>query len=85
MANSESLHVTLQICILGTQQLVACAAGKTLKEANFINTSLTFLEQTVNALCRKDAHVPFRQTKLTAVLRDALGGNSKTVSAPNEL
>ncbi|GMH37608.1 hypothetical protein BSKO_05481 [Bryopsis sp. KO-2023] len=57
--------------------------GQTLKEANFINKSLTFLEQTVNSLCRKDAHVPFRQTKLTAVLRDALGGNCKTVMIAN--
>ena len=49
------------------------------KEANFINKSLTFLEQTVNALSRGDAHVAFRQSKLTSVLRDALGGNCKTV------
>lgn len=56
-------------------------AGQTLKEAMYINRSLSFLEQTVNSLSRKEAHVPFRQTKLTAVLRDALGGNCKTVSA----
>ena len=37
--------------------------GQTLKEAMFINKSLTFLEQTVNALSKKDAHVPFRNTK----------------------
>ena len=53
--------------------------GQQLKEANFINKSLTFLEQTVNALSRGDAHVAFRQSKLTSVLRDALGGNCKTV------
>ncbi|KAG2434981.1 hypothetical protein HYH02_011980 [Chlamydomonas schloesseri] len=57
--------------------------GQTLKEAQFINRSLSFLEQTVNALSRKDAYVPFRQTKLTAVLRDALGGNCKTVMVAN--
>ena len=53
--------------------------GQQLKEANFINKSLTFLEQTVNALSRGDKHVAFRQSKLTSVLRDALGGNCKTV------
>lgn len=58
-------------------------AGQTLKEAQFINRSLSFLEQTVNALSRKDAYVPYRQTKLTAVLRDALGGNCKTVMVAN--
>lgn len=51
------------------------------QEANAINKSLTFLEQTVNALSRKESHVPFRQSKLTSLLRDALGGNCKTVSA----
>lgn len=57
--------------------------GQTLKEANFINKSLSFLEQTVNALSRKDNHIPFRQSKLTSVLRDALGGNCKTVMIAN--
>ena len=51
------------------------------QEANAINKSLTFLEQTVNALSRKEGHVPFRQSKLTSLLRDALGGNCKTVCA----
>lgn len=54
-----------------------------MKEAQFINRSLSFLEQTVNALARKDAYVPFRQTKLTSVLRDALGGNCRTVMLAN--
>ena len=53
--------------------------GQTLKEANFINKSLSFLEQTVASLGRREAHVPFRQTKLTAALKDALGGNSRSV------
>ncbi len=50
---------------------------QTLKEAQFINKSLSFLEQTVNALARHESHVPFRQSQLTSVLRDALGGNCK--------
>ena len=53
-------------------------SGKALVEATHINKSLTFLEQTVNALSRGDKHVAFRQSKLTSVLRDALGGNCKT-------
>ncbi len=50
-----------------------------MQEANCINKSLTFLEQAVNALSRREAHVPYRQSKLTSVLRDALGGNCRTV------
>lgn len=50
---------------------------QTLREAQCINKSLSFLEQTVTALARKEAHIPFRQSRLTSVLRDALGGNCK--------
>ena len=57
--------------------------GQSMKEAMFINKSLSFLEQTVNALAKKDSHVPYRQTKLTSVLKDALGGNCKTVMIGN--
>ncbi len=52
-------------------------SGQTLIEAQFINRSLSFLEQTVNALSKKESYVPYRQSKLTSMLRDALGGNCK--------
>lgn len=55
------------------------SSGKTLREATYINKSLTFLEQVVIALSSKSRdHIPFRQSKLTNVLRDSLGGNCKT-------
>jgi kinesin family protein 6/9 len=58
--------------------------GEVLKEASFINKSLTFLEQVVLALCdRKRDHVPYRSSKLTNMLRDSLGGNCKTVMICN--
>ncbi|GAX79184.1 hypothetical protein CEUSTIGMA_g6624.t1 [Chlamydomonas eustigma] len=57
--------------------------GQTMIEAQFINRSLSFLEQTVNALSKKENHVPYRQSKLTSVLRDALGGNCKTIMIAN--
>ena len=47
---------------------------QTLREAQSINKSLSFLEQAVTALSRKEPHIPFRQSRLTSVLRDALGG-----------
>uniref|UniRef100_A0A8C4SGG4 Kinesin family member 9 n=1 Tax=Erpetoichthys calabaricus TaxID=27687 RepID=A0A8C4SGG4_ERPCA len=48
--------------------------GQVLKEAMYINKSLTFLEQAILALAdRKRDHVPFRQSKLTHVLKDSLG------------
>eukprot|EP00391_Amoebophrya_sp_Ameob2_P012181 CAMPEP_0178995692 /NCGR_PEP_ID=MMETSP0795-20121207/7955_1 /TAXON_ID=88552 /ORGANISM="Amoebophrya sp., Strain Ameob2" /LENGTH=704 /DNA_ID=CAMNT_0020688001 /DNA_START=84 /DNA_END=2198 /DNA_ORIENTATION=+ len=58
--------------------------GGTLKEAGFINKSLTFLEQVVRALADKARdHVPYRQSKLTHFLKDSLGGNCKTTMIAN--
>lgn len=58
--------------------------GLTLKEATFINKSLSYLEQVVIALCQtKRDHVPYRQAKLTNILRDSLGGNCKTLMIAN--
>jgi len=58
--------------------------GKTLVEANHINKSLFFLEQMVNALSEKQReHVPYRHSKLTYLLKDSIGGNSKTIMIAN--
>jgi kinesin family member 6/9 len=58
--------------------------GTVLKEALYINKSLTFLEQVVLALGdRNREHIPYRQTKLTNVLKDSLGGNCKTTLIAN--
>ena len=55
------------------------AAGKRLEEAKNINKSLTALGQVINSLTDgKSTHVPYRDSKLTRVLQDSLGGNSKT-------
>mmetsp|Transcript_48397 Transcript_48397/g.78626 ORF Transcript_48397/g.78626 Transcript_48397/m.78626 type:complete len:725 (-) Transcript_48397:93-2267(-) len=58
--------------------------GVMLKEATFINKSLTFLEQVVVALGNKNRdHVPYRQSKLTHMLKDSVGGNCKTTMVAN--
>ncbi|GLD97042.1 hypothetical protein PINS_up005725 [Pythium insidiosum] len=50
------------------------------KESMYINQSLSFLEQCIVALGAKEQrHIPYRQTKLTNVLKDSLGGNSNTL------
>ncbi|KAF0695865.1 Aste57867_13385 [Aphanomyces stellatus] len=50
------------------------------KESMYINQSLTFLEQCIVALgSREQRHIPYRQTKLTNVLKDSLGGNCNTL------
>ena len=59
------------------------ASGERLKEASNINKSLSTLGQVINALVEKSAgrfrHVNYRDSKLTFLLRDSLGGNSKTM------
>lgn len=58
--------------------------GQTIMEASFINRSLTFLEQVVVSLSGKDRdHVPYRQSKLTYLLKDSIGGNCKTIMIAN--
>ncbi|OMJ93289.1 hypothetical protein SteCoe_3751 [Stentor coeruleus] len=55
------------------------AAGLRLEEAKHINKSLTALGQVIFSLTDgKSTHIPYRDSKLTRVLQDSLGGNSKT-------
>ena len=52
--------------------------GTRLEEAKNINSSLTTLGMCINALSDGAGHIPYRDSKLTMLLSDALGGNSKT-------
>jgi hypothetical protein len=52
--------------------------GSALGESIHINTDLFTLGKVVNALCEKSPHVPYRDSKLTRLLKDALGGNCST-------
>jgi kinesin family protein 15 len=58
------------------------AIGNRLKEASMINKSLLCLGHVINALVDKEhgkaRHIPFRNSKLTFLLKDTWGGNSKT-------
>ncbi len=55
------------------------AEGKVLDEAKQINKSLSALGNVINALTDpKTAHIPYRDSKLTRLLQESLGGNSKT-------
>lgn len=53
--------------------------GANLKEATQINKSLSALGNVMEALDRKASHVPYRDSKLTYLLQDSLGGNSRTM------
>lgn len=55
------------------------ATGQTLEEAKKINKSLSALGMVINSLTDgKSSHVPYRDSKLTRILQESLGGNSRT-------
>eukprot|EP00727_Mastigamoeba_balamuthi_P002201 m51a1_g11979 putative kinesin-like protein kif15 (512) ;mRNA; f:853332-855434 len=64
------------------RQSATSAVGVTLKEAGQINMSLTILAKVIRALVAvsqgRESFVPYRESKLTSLLKDSLGGNSKT-------
>merc|ERR1719262_677523 len=71
------------------RQKATGASGAALKEGAQINLSLSALGNVINALTEPNAsgakgrHVPYRDSKLTRLLQDSLGGNSYTVMICN--
>ncbi|KAG8990644.1 kinesin motor protein cin8 [Tulasnella sp. 427] len=54
------------------------AENKRAREAGMINQSLLTLGRVINALVDQSPHVPYRESKLTRLLQDSLGGRTKT-------
>jgi kinesin family protein 5 len=52
--------------------------GLTLTQVKHINKSLLMLGNVINSITEKQPHIPYRDSKLTRLLQDSLGGNSKT-------
>lgn len=77
--------------LAGSERLVKThATGERLREASSINQSLSVLGNVISALVDgKGTHIPYRNSKLTRLLKDSLGGNSKTAMiamlSPSEL
>ncbi|EER12935.1 kinesin heavy chain, putative [Perkinsus marinus ATCC 50983] len=55
------------------------AKGSTLREAQMINKSLSTLVSIVGLTCQSKIHVPYRNSKLTLMLKDSLGGSAKVL------
>ncbi|XP_045348663.1 kinesin-like protein KIF9 isoform X8 [Leopardus geoffroyi] len=85
---SDEKYITSKINLVdlaGSERLGKSGSeGRVLKEATYINKSLSFLEQAIIALGdQKREHIPFRQCKLTHALKDSLGGNCNMVLLTN--
>ena len=81
-ATTSKLHL---IDLAGSErQKGTGATGDRLKEGANINVSLSALGNVISALTdKKRGHVPYRDSKLTRLLQDSLGGNSVTVMLCN--
>ncbi|XP_073239659.1 kinesin-like protein KIF11 [Porites lutea] len=54
------------------------AVDKRLREAGTINQSLLTLGRVITSLVERAPHIPYRESKLTRLLQDSLGGRTKT-------
>lgn len=54
------------------------SVGESLQEAKKINLSLSCLGNVIHALTSNNEHIPYRESKLTRLLQESLGGNYKT-------
>ena len=66
---AHSIWLTLLEVRVGKSE----ATGNRLNEAQHINKSLSALGDVISALAQKNAHVPYRNSKLTQLLQDSLG------------
>lgn len=66
------------------RQKLTRTSGQRLKEAGNIHKSLSVLGSVINSLSEgKNAHVRYRDSKLTFILKDSIGGNSRTTMIAN--
>ena len=89
-AEEDKHHMTSKLTFVdlaGSERIKkTCAEGQRLKEGIQINSGLFNLGQVINSLADdqklkqgiKAIHIPYRNSKLTHLLKDALGGNSQT-------
>ena len=77
------------IDLAGSERVsISGSKGMRLIEGGNINRSLLVLGNCINALCESNIkgnkpHIPYRDSKLTRLLKDSLGGNSRTVMIAN--
>lgn len=90
----EEVHGLLSLVDLAGSERIerSGASGERLREAQHINRSLSALGDVVEALARRGqqgppkaaaCHIPYRNSRLTTLLKDSLGGDSKALMFAN--
>jgi kinesin family protein C2/C3 len=83
-AGMEMASVLNLVDLAGSERTSKTAAtGARLLEAQFINRSLAALGQVMHCIAARDGFIPYRNSKLTYLLQNSLGGNCKTVMMCN--
>jgi len=78
-ANRQKFAQLYLVDLAGSERMSKTGVqGKQFGEAVQINKSLLSLGQVIWSLAHKQKHVPYRDSKLTQVLRNCLGGNART-------
>ena len=89
--NTEEKYSNIKLGMLNLVDLAGSerqnktgSTGERLKEASKINLSLSALGNVISALVNgSGSHIPYRDSKLTRLLQDSLGGNSRTLMIAN--
>ncbi|OWK61273.1 Kinesin-like protein KIF25 [Lonchura striata] len=75
----KQVKTRLQLVDLAGSECVGMSGvtGAVLRETSFINRSLSALADVLGAIAEQRAHIPYRNSKLTHLLQDSVGGDAK--------